>query len=282
MPPCASSNSPGLAARASVNAPRTWPNSSSSTSEAEIAAQFTLMNGPLRRGPRRCTPSATSSFPLPLSPRISTVESAAAVRATRSRRAAIAGERPRISPSPVALRRQRSSDSSAARPSALRTEVRSRSRENGFSMKSKTPRRSASTVSLIVASPEITIVGGRRPEAASSRTRSMPLRPGSRTSSSSRSGRGIVEQGGRRVLGRGRADDLVAHVAQLGGEARARPRVVLDDDQSRHDASAGSSSRNAAPFSLSRSSRSPPWSSRILREIARPRPMPCPGGELVT
>ena len=50
MPPSASANRPFLVVVAPVKAPRTWPNSSDSSSVSGIAAQFTLMSGmsPLR------------------------------------------------------------------------------------------------------------------------------------------------------------------------------------------------------------------------------------------
>ena len=50
MPPSASSNLPRRSAAAPVNAPFSWPNSSLSISSVGMAAQFTLTNGP--RGER--------------------------------------------------------------------------------------------------------------------------------------------------------------------------------------------------------------------------------------
>ena len=45
VPPSASANLPFLLVVAPVKAPRTWPNSSDSSSVSGIAAQFTLMSG---------------------------------------------------------------------------------------------------------------------------------------------------------------------------------------------------------------------------------------------
>ena len=59
---------------------RTWPNNSLSTSVAGTAAQFTATNGPVLRGLLLCKAWATSSLPVPLSPRISTVLSTGAAR----------------------------------------------------------------------------------------------------------------------------------------------------------------------------------------------------------
>ncbi len=103
---------------------------------AAIAAQLTLTKGPWGRELWRWMAAATSSLPVPLSPRTRTVASLRAAEAIRSRSIGHRGERP----TQVRLAERRAqrgtSPSRAARPSALRTEVRSRSRLNGFSMKS--------------------------------------------------------------------------------------------------------------------------------------------------
>jgi hypothetical protein len=67
-----------------VNAPRTWPNSSSSRSASGKAAQLTTTKGRSKRGDRLCKVRATSSLPVPLSPRIVTVTSVAATMPSRS------------------------------------------------------------------------------------------------------------------------------------------------------------------------------------------------------
>ena len=73
MPRCASSNLPSFRETAPVKAPFSWPKSSDSMSVSEIAATFTGTNGSSRRGPCRWIARATSSFPVPLSPAMSTV-----------------------------------------------------------------------------------------------------------------------------------------------------------------------------------------------------------------
>ena len=61
------------AAVAPVNAPFAWPNSSLSSSVSGSAAQLTATNGPAARAARAAwIARATSSLPVPLSPRIST------------------------------------------------------------------------------------------------------------------------------------------------------------------------------------------------------------------
>jgi len=65
-----------------VNAPRSWPNSSLSKSAAGIAAQFTLTNVRTRRALRSWIARAISSFPVPVSPRTSTVATVGATVST--------------------------------------------------------------------------------------------------------------------------------------------------------------------------------------------------------
>jgi hypothetical protein len=63
---------------APVNAPLAWPNSSLSSRLAGSAAQLMARNGPARRGDSAWSARATSSLPVPVSPRTSTVSSVAA------------------------------------------------------------------------------------------------------------------------------------------------------------------------------------------------------------
>jgi hypothetical protein len=115
-----------------VNAPRTWPNSSLSSSVPTSALQFTGTNARLARRPAKWSARATSSLPVPLSPVISTVASDGATLSIVARSCCIAGESPIIEPyasravsSPCA---RRSSSSASARP----TTSRSSSGENGL------------------------------------------------------------------------------------------------------------------------------------------------------
>src|SRR5439155_20980815 len=72
VPPAAASNAPLRSTLAPVKAPRSCPNSSSSTRLSGSAPLLRAMKGPFGLAPRRCTSWATSSFPDPLSPTIST------------------------------------------------------------------------------------------------------------------------------------------------------------------------------------------------------------------
>ena len=80
VPSLASSKRPGRARTAPVKAPRSCPNSSDSSRPSGIAAQLTGTNGPSFRELRRWIPRASTSLPVPLSPRISTVRSVGAAR----------------------------------------------------------------------------------------------------------------------------------------------------------------------------------------------------------
>ena len=66
---------------APVKAPRTWPKSSLSSSVSGSAAQSTATNGALAARAVAWMARATSSLPVPLSPRTSTVLSPGATRA---------------------------------------------------------------------------------------------------------------------------------------------------------------------------------------------------------
>ena len=94
MPPSASANLPFLVVVAPVNAPRTWPNSSDSSSDSGIAAQLTLMSGMSRCGLRLWIARAISSLPVPVSPVISTVLLVSATRSARRMMSCIARLRP--------------------------------------------------------------------------------------------------------------------------------------------------------------------------------------------
>src|SRR5882724_4909891 len=91
VPLSASSNLPGFSLVAPVNAPRSWPKSSDSSSSLGSAAQLIFTNGLPRRGERSCTVRAMPSLPTPLSPRMSTGTSVSATRSTMSQIDSIAG-----------------------------------------------------------------------------------------------------------------------------------------------------------------------------------------------
>ena len=75
VPPEACSIRPLRAAMAPVKAPFSCPNSSLSSRLSLRAAQLTFTNGPRQRGLAKWMAWATSSLPVPDSPRISTVVS---------------------------------------------------------------------------------------------------------------------------------------------------------------------------------------------------------------
>ena len=65
-----------------MNDPFSWPNSSDSINSAGTAAQFKVTNGPEARGLRSWIVRATSSLPVPVSPRMQTRDSLAATRSS--------------------------------------------------------------------------------------------------------------------------------------------------------------------------------------------------------
>ena len=98
MPPSAATNRPRFDVSAPVNAPRTWPNSSLSSSVPASAPQLTGTNAPPARRPAKWSARATSSLPVPLSPVMSTVASECATLSIVARSWRIAGESPTIEP----------------------------------------------------------------------------------------------------------------------------------------------------------------------------------------
>ena len=85
MPPEDSSKRPARSAMAPVNAPRAWPNSSASASSSPSAAQLSAEKRRSRLGLQRWIARATSSFPLPLSPSMRTLNGDHAARCTAAR-----------------------------------------------------------------------------------------------------------------------------------------------------------------------------------------------------
>ena len=96
MPPSASAKRPFLLAVAPVKAPRTWPNSSDSSSVSGMAAQLTLTSGIARCALWSWMARATSSLPVPVSPVISTVLRARATRSMAERTSRVARLLPTI------------------------------------------------------------------------------------------------------------------------------------------------------------------------------------------
>ncbi len=94
VPPRAAAISPVRAAWAPVKAPLTWPNNSSSTRFSGREAMFSATKGWSLRFESSCNSRAMSSFPVPVSPSISTEISRLATRAICSRNRCIEGETP--------------------------------------------------------------------------------------------------------------------------------------------------------------------------------------------
>ena len=182
MPPCACSNFPRWRDAAPVNAPFSWPNSSDSISSEGTAAQLTLTNGRSRRALRSWIARATSSLPVPVSPRMHTRDSVGATRSTCAMTRCIASLVHTSSWRPTRRRSCRFSSSSRASRSVFSTVSSSLSDEIGFSRKSDAPSRVARTAMSTVACPEIMMIGVATPSSRSSASMARPSFPGITTS----------------------------------------------------------------------------------------------------
>jgi hypothetical protein len=154
VPRWAASNTPGRERSAPVNAPLSWPKSSLSRRVSAKAAQLTATNGRSRRGLAAWMDRATSSLPVPVSPVTSTVAWVGPTRSTRSRTRARPGLEPTISPTArlrTSRRRRAFSRTSSTLSVARATTERTWAGTKGLVMKSKAPRRMASTASSTVA-----------------------------------------------------------------------------------------------------------------------------------
>jgi hypothetical protein len=134
-----------------------------------------------------CSACATTSLPVPVSPRIntSTGESATSITSWRSR--SICGERPTSLPArpsrSLSARRSVATSSVKARFSSARfTTSTSTSGENGLGMKSYAPLRMASTARLTSPWPVIMMMGRSASSPCTWRTRLRPSAPGRRMS----------------------------------------------------------------------------------------------------
>ena len=94
VPLWACSSRPCRLPTAPVNAPRTWPNSSASSSDSGMAPQLSATNRSRRRGLLWWMALATSSLPVPVSPVISTVLLEAATVSSRANSRRIGALRP--------------------------------------------------------------------------------------------------------------------------------------------------------------------------------------------
>ena len=160
VPVCASSKRPIRRSVAPVNAPRSCPNISLSTRSRGIAAQFTRTNGLSLRGLCAWIAEATSSFPVPDSPSISTRASLGATRPIISRTVRIAGLSPTRSPArPRSARRAVRSRRACRSSTALLRASSTPSGVRGFSRKLTAPRRVAFTASASPARPDIMTTG---------------------------------------------------------------------------------------------------------------------------
>ncbi len=98
VPPCACSKTPARSRSAPVNAPRTNPNSSDSTSVGATELQSNTTKGPCLHRLASWMPRASSSLPVPDSPTSKTVSWVAAATCSLANSARIASVPPTASP----------------------------------------------------------------------------------------------------------------------------------------------------------------------------------------
>jgi hypothetical protein len=104
VPPVACTNMPARSPTAPVKAPRSWPNSSEPISSRGMAPQLSATYGPSARRDVSWMAWATTSLPVPVSPRINTLQSVPAARAACSTAARSTGSRPTSRSKPVRTR----------------------------------------------------------------------------------------------------------------------------------------------------------------------------------
>ena len=92
VPPSASSKRPTRSVLASVNAPRTWPNSSLSKTPSDSPPAFTVTSGLAERVETACSACATAPLPVPFSPVMSTFASDGPTRAISCKTGCIAAD----------------------------------------------------------------------------------------------------------------------------------------------------------------------------------------------
>ena len=179
VPPSACSKRPARWRSAPVNAPRSWPNSSDSSSVSGSAAQFTFTKGRAARGEPPWISPATSSLPVPVSPVRSTVERLGATRCASSTAACIAALSPTISvrEAPRALLAQRldlARPGARARPRARRAARGTRARRASAGSRRRrasSPRRRSRSSRRPSSAPPRCGRRGRAPRAAPGRRR---------------------------------------------------------------------------------------------------------------
>ena len=179
VPPCASSKRPLRWATALVNEPFSWPNSSLSSSVSGMAAQLTATSGPWRSAAEAWWMArAIISLPVPDCPVITTLALLGATFSTRSIALRIAGDCP-MTPTPASTwpkRRRRTCIScSVSRFSSARWRITlSRAGSSGFSTKSNTPSRTASTAASMEPLPVMMITGVSGDSSRSARVSARP------------------------------------------------------------------------------------------------------------
>ena len=201
MPSWASSKHPARRSTAPVNAPFSWPKISLSRSVSGMAAQLMATNGPRARGESSCSVRATSSFPVPLSPVISTGAGVGAASSTRRYTSCIALLVPTSLPTPHTCRTRRrrsvTSRTASAFSAALGMSILSRATSTGFVRKSYAPSFMAATAVSMLPCPVRRMTAAKGNSSCRALRRASPSRRGMM--------RSVITTEGRAVRARSRA-----------------------------------------------------------------------------
>jgi hypothetical protein len=148
-----------------VNAPRTWPNSSLSNTPSETPPEFTITIGRDARLDTACSARATTPLPVPFSPSTRTFASEGPTREITCSTPCIDGD----SAMSFGIPSPRSSEFSASSRWPFRSAwlssicvrmiASSRALSHGFWMKSRAPRRIASTATSTLPQAVMTTTG---------------------------------------------------------------------------------------------------------------------------
>ena len=191
VPPCACSKRPRWRLCAPVNAPRSWPKSSDSSSSGGTAGVLTAMKGPFEHGLCSWRARATSSFPVPDSPVMSTVTVERESRPIARNTSCMAEAEPTIVAGVPSLSGAPGTPAAAPRPlaTARSATVTTSSMSRGLARNSNAPSRYADTVLSRSEYAVIMMTGTSGWSSASFASNSKPSVPGMRTSQKRACGR---------------------------------------------------------------------------------------------
>src|SRR5881409_639949 len=275
VPPDAASNAPLRSAPAPVNAPRSWPNSSSSTRFSGMAAALSAMNGPPGFAPKRCRSRATSSFPDPLSPTIRTGLGIFATRPIASLSACMAG----LAPTSGASESRRPQDGELPREALLLERVldllHHAFHRLGLVDEAPGAEPDGLRATVVVARPGVDEHRHPEPTSLHGSQHFEAVHPRHFQVEDDAVHRFALQQIERRAARERDEHVVAAHALQVVRVLLRHGGYVVHDQDGAHHVSPGSSTMNALPAPGSVSTRNAPLASSTRRRtIDRPRPVP--------